>query len=279
MEDGNILIEISYDEKEYLKAKITSSEYIDTGKYEILQKVINRIKNEEFAKKNNLDLAEVEKINEGVTIERVITKLDKSTYEKYSGIFLIGSMLIYMLFIFISSSLASTIGMEKVSKTTEYMLTGISENSYLWYNILQTNIVVILQTALSAVYMIIAGIINPVLKVSFLGASITFDGTLISNISLNVEGIVIWSFVILIVQAIISIVILSIIQAVLSSRVNNISDVSNSTVIVLFFVIFATVIFPNFIPTGESVNIFLKIVSTIPVISVVAIPKLLLRVS
>ncbi|MBR1883744.1 MAG: CPBP family intramembrane metalloprotease [Clostridia bacterium] len=274
VEDGNILVEISYDNENYIHARITSSEYIDMTYYSLFETAINEIRDEVFANRNNLSIEEVKKASNNVEIERIITTLDKELYDKYSGILLGASLVVYMLFIFISSSLASTIGMEKVSRTTEYMLTGISENAYLWYNILQTNIVVLLQGALSVIYIVIATLINSVLRVSFLGAEISLDVGL--NVSLNIEPTVLIAAVVLLVQAIIAVLILSIIQAVLSSRVNNISDVSNSTVLVLFFVIFATVIFPNFIPTAEKVNIFLKIISMIPVISAVAVPKLYL---
>ena len=248
VEDGNILVEISYDNENYIHARITSSEYIDMTYYSLFETAINEIRDEVFANRNNLSIEEVKKASNNVEIERIITTLDKELYDKYSGILLGASLVVYMLFIFISSSLASTIGMEKVSRTTEYMLTGISENAYLWYNILQTNIVVLLQGALSVIYIVIATLINSVLRVSFLGAEISLDVGL--NVSLNIEPTVLIAAVVLLVQAIIAVLILSIIQAVLSSRVNNISDVSNSTVLVLFFVIFATVIFANFIPTA-----------------------------
>ena len=278
VEDGKVLVDIKYDEENYIKVTITSSEYIDMSKYTIFEDIVNNIRDEVFAKRNNISIEDVKKASSKVEIERVITTLDKELFDKYSNLFLIASLIIYMLFIFISSSLASTIGMEKVSRTTEYMLTGISENAYLWYNILQTNIVVILQGALSIIYIVIATLIKSVLMTSFLGEEISFAASGISNVSLDLafEPQLILAIIIFILQVILSILILSIVQAVLSSRVNNISDISNSTVIVLFFVIFATVLFPNFIPTGEAVNIFLKIVSFVPVISAVAVPKLVL---
>lgn len=278
IEEGNILVDIKYDETDFIKVKITSSEYIDMNKYTKFEEIVNNVRDEEFARRNNLTIEDVKKASSKVEIERVITSLDKELFEKYSRLFLIASLIIYMLFMFISSSLASTIGMEKVSRTTEYMLTGISENAYLWYNILQTNIVVIIQSALSAVYIVIATLIKSLLMSTFLGVDVSIASNGISDLTLNLnlEPQLILAIVIFLIQVILSILILSIIQAVLSSRVNNISDISNSTVLVLFFVIFATVLFPTFIPTGEAVNIFLKIVSFIPVISAVAVPKLVL---
>ncbi len=274
VEEGNALVKISYDKNEYIKASITSSEYIKGEQYDIMEDIINSIRNDIFARENSLSPDEINIINNKVQIERIITSLDVTVYEKYSGIFFALTFIVYMLFIFISSTLASTIGMEKVSRTTEYMLTGISENSYLWYNILQTNIVVILQAALSVIYFLVASIIRSMLMNSFLGMQLTISGA--SMVGSFVDPILVTTILVAIVQIIFAILILSIVQAVLSSRVNNISDVSNSTVIILFFVIFATMIFPNIIPTTESVNIFLRIISMLPVVSVVAIPKLIL---
>lgn len=277
VENGNILIELKYDDKQYVKAKITSKEYIDMTYYDIFQTSIDSVRNEIFSEVNSIDISDAEKLNKQVEIERVITEMDNTTYEKYSSVFFGATFVIYILFIFIASSLASTIGMEKISRTTEYMLTGISENAYLWYNILQTNIVIILQTALGAIYFLVATLIRGFLMSNFLGMEISFgNAQSASAISATLEPVVVQAISIALVQAILGILILSIVQAVISSRVNNMSDVSNSTVLVLFFVIFATMFFPNIIPVSENVNVFLKIVSLIPVVSTIAVPKLLL---
>ncbi len=273
--EGCIAIDVKYDDKNYIVATITSKEYIDISKYKIIEKAVNSVRNEVFSEKNYISIEEAEKLNTSVNINRVITEMDVSTYEENSSIFFIVTFILYFLFIFIASTLASTIGMEKISRTTEYMLTGISENAYLWYNILQTIIVVILQTALEAIYFLVASLINTTLIQSFLGAP-DMENLISLGLTMSLKPIVVQATLILILQSILAIFILSIVQAVISSRVNNMSDVSNSTVLVLLFVIFATMFFPNIIPVKENVNIFFKIVSLIPVVSAVAVPKLLL---
>lgn len=273
--EGKILVEIKYDAENMINAKITSNEYIDEKDYSSLQVSINKIRTEIFAEKYGASIDEVNKLNSNVPIERIILKLNTTDYIKYQGLDTIIAFIMYMLFIFVAATISSSIGIEKISRTTEYMLTGISEKAYLWYNILQVNIVFIIQMILSAIYYVFANIIKNIIDIKCLGLSVG-SLTSITGGTLTIDPMLIKIILITIVQTVLCILILSIIQAIMTSKVNNITDISNSNMLVIMIVIFVCFICPNFISISETVNIFVKIISCLPILSVVMIPKLIL---
>lgn len=267
------LVEIKYDDANIINVKITSNEYIDGKYYDNIQTVLNKIRTDIFVEKHGVSLSEVELLNKDVEIDRVILKVNATDYVKYEGLVMVIAFIMYMLFIFIAATISSTIGIEKISKTTEYMLTGISETSYLWYNILQVNIVFIIQALLSGVYYVLANIISGILSVKFLDASIENVVTL-SNISF--DPIVTKIIILTLVQTVLCVLILSIIQAIMTSKVNNMTDISNSSMLVILIVILVCFVSPTIINETAAVSIFIKVISCLPIFSIVMVPKLIL---
>ncbi|MDD2376046.1 MAG: CPBP family glutamic-type intramembrane protease [Clostridia bacterium] len=273
IKEGNALIEIKYDETNIINVKITSNEYIKDEQYFNIQTIINKIRTDIFSEKYEISLSETQQLNNDVKIERVVLTLNYSDYIKYQGVVTVIAFIMYMLFIFIAATISSTIGMEKISKTTEYMLTGISEKAYLWYNILQVNIVFVIQMILSGIYYLIANVINSILIIKFLGGNVT---KIEDMVNLSLDPILFKIIILTIFQTVICVLILSIIQAIMTSKVNNMTDISNSSMLVIMIVIFVCFVCPNIINVSETVNIFVKIISCLPILSIVMIPKLIL---
>lgn len=271
--EDKVLVEIKNDEQNIINVKITSNEYIDEKDYSEMQTVVNEIRADLFAEKYGAQLTEVKQLTSDVQINRVILKVNMSDFVKYEGIITVITFIMYMLFIFVAATISSTIGVEKISRTTEYMLTGMSEKAYLWYNILQVNIVFIIQMLLSGVYYILGTIINKILAIKFLGATVAESGGIVG---LNMDPIIFKIIVLTVIQTVLCVLILSIIQAIMTSKVNNMTDISNSSMLVIMLVILVCFVAPQLIPVSETVNIFIKIVSCLPVFSIVMVPKLML---
>jgi uncharacterized protein len=271
--EGNVLIEIKKDDVNLINAKITSNEYINDAHYTDIQTVINKIRNDMFAEKYGASLNEIEQLNNNVKIERVVLTLNDTDYVKYQGLDTVIAFIMYMLFIFVAATISSTIGIEKISKTTEYMLTGISEKAYLWYNILQVNIVFVIQMILSGIYYILANIINSILIMKFLDGNVAKIGEMVN---LNFDPILLKIILLTVFQTILCVLILSIIQAIMTSKVSNMTDISNSSMLVIMIVIFVCFVCPNIINASETVNIFIKMISCLPILSIVMLPKLIL---
>jgi|GEM_PF-1905211 len=273
LSEGNALIEIKKDDVNIINAKITSNEYINDAHYSNIQNVINQIRNDIFAEKYQANINEIQKLNSDVKIDRVVLTLNDTDYVKYQGLDTIIAFIMYMLFIFIAATISSTIGIEKISKTTEYMLTGISEKAYLWYNILQVNIVFVIQMILSGIYYILANIINSILIMKLLDGNVSKIGEMVN---LNLDPILFKIILLTVFQTILCVLILSIVQAIMTSKVSNMTDISNSSMLVIMIVIFVCFVCPNLINVSETVSIFIKIISCLPILSIVMIPKLIL---
>ena len=269
----NIEVKLIKDKEKILKITIISDEGIKGDIYNLIIKAADDIKKEVFSENKNLTKEEIASLTEQIEVERIINKIDNTLYDKYSVIITVISFTIYMLFIFIASSLASTIGMEKISKTTEYMLTGISQTAYLWFNILQVIIVLLLQALLSFIYFLIASMINTLL----VGVTIGTGGLDLSILTtLVIDPTVISVILYSLFQIIVAIFILSIVQAVITSKSTNMSDIGNSTMLVILIAVICAFVLPNLIVPGEIVNIFIKIISLLPVLSCIMVPKLML---
>lgn len=271
--EGNALVEINKDDINIINVKITSNKYIKENQYSKIQNIINEIRTDIFAEKYGASLSEAKQLNNDVKIERVVLTLNTTDYVKYESVVMIIAFIMYMLFIFVAATISSTIGIEKISKTTEYMLTGISEKSYLWYNILQVNIVFLIQMILSCVYYIFANIINSIITIKLLGGNIAHIGIMTN---FNLDPIIFKIIVLTLIQTILCVLILSIIQAIMTSKVNNMTDISNSSMLVIMLVVFVCFVCPNIINVSEAVNIFVKIISCFPILSIVMVPKLIL---
>ena len=270
----DVQIYLTKDLDKIFKIKIVSDEAIDGKIYNLIVETANNIKKEVFAENKNLTKEEIASLTEQIEVERVLNNVDNTAFNKYGMIINIIAFTIYMLFIFISSTLASTIGMEKISKTTEYMLTGISQTAYLWFNILQVISILIMQALLSFVYFLIANMINTLLVSQSMNIGSLDLTYIISNIT--IDPIVISVIAYAVVQIIIAILILAIIQAVITSKATNMTDIGNSTMLVILIAVICAFVVPNLIVPGEIVNTFIKIISLLPILSCIMVPKLML---
>lgn len=270
----DIVVKINLDEEKIIKAKVTSNEYVNIKYYNIVQDSLNILKKDLAKEKYKLDEDMFKSLKEDVEIERTTLKVDNTKYKKYNGYITAVNFILYFVLIFLGSSIASTIGLEKISRTTEYMLTGINEKQYLWYNILQCNILFIVQAVLGAIYYLMANMIGQFIKIGFLG--MTIEKAAIESMKLNLDMTALSIIGYSIIQVIIVGITLSIIQAVITSKVHNMTDVSSSTTFVIILVMIATMFVPNLINETSNVNIVLKALAYVPIFSLSIMPKLYL---
>ena len=72
LEDDEILVELNRDSTEYLKAKVTSNEKIDTLTYQVISQSLNSTKTTIGMAVNDIDAATLNNISSPVTIDRVV---------------------------------------------------------------------------------------------------------------------------------------------------------------------------------------------------------------
>ena len=81
LKDDEILVELNSDNKEYLKAKVTSNEKIDTVTYQVLSQSLNSTKTTIGMAINNIDANTLNNISSPVTIDRVVLNEDNNVDE------------------------------------------------------------------------------------------------------------------------------------------------------------------------------------------------------
>ena len=81
LKDDEILVELNSDNKEYLKAKVTSNEKIDTITYQVISQSLNSTKTTIGMAINNIDANTLNNISSPVTIDRVVLNEDNNVDE------------------------------------------------------------------------------------------------------------------------------------------------------------------------------------------------------
>ncbi len=273
---NNEVVEVFLSEKSdgRLHLKLVSDVKVQDEIYNSIVEEVNYIKNENFTQNNNITEDDISILLEDVEVEIILNKLNQTMYDKYGYIILLISLVAYFIYTLTASQVSSTVGVEKSNKITEYMLTSMSSRSYLCFIILQNLVLAIIQPLLTFVYYLIANMINIVLVGDKINLSANTNNFNSNFANIDRELLLILGYTI--IQIILSVIIVAIIQALITSRVTNKSDISSSNSLVIAIVVIATMIIPNFVNDGEIINIFLKIVAMIPILSTVLVPKLIL---
>ena len=81
LKDDEILVELTSDNTEYLKAKVTSNEKIDTLTYQVISQSLNSTKTTIGMAINNIDATTLNNISSPVTIDRVVLNEDNNVDE------------------------------------------------------------------------------------------------------------------------------------------------------------------------------------------------------
>ena len=271
LNEDEILIEIYKNKSEGINVIISSTDYVEGDIYTYISEKLEEVRTNELANNYGITSENVQNINKEINIERIIISKETTLYDKYEFLIYVVGMFLYFILIFIISAVSSGIGFEKTSKATEYMLTGISDNQYLWYNILKVNIVMFIQGILIILYSLLATTINGLLKISTLETSANL-GDLISLNFGEIGMILGYVFI----QIIFTVLILSLLQAIFTSRVSNLSEISNSLGITMSIVIVMVLVLPNIITKYTDISIWIQLLSILPCISVTLVPKLML---
>lgn len=156
LKDDEILVELNNDSKEYLKAKVTSNEKIDTLTYQVLSQSLNSTKTTIGMAINNIDATTLNNISSPVTIDRVVLNEDNNADENMglimSSVFPTIILPFFMLTIFLIQMVGGEICEEKTTRSMEIIISNISPKMHLLSKILASNIFVILQGLLLLIY-------------------------------------------------------------------------------------------------------------------------------
>ena len=230
LKDDEILVELTSDNTEYLKAKVTSNEKIDTLTYQVISQSLNSTKTTIGMAINNIDATTLNNISSPVTIDRVVLNEDNNVDENMglimSSVFPTIILPFFMLTMILIQMVGGEICEEKTTRSMEIIISNVSPKQHLMSKILASNIFVIVQGLLLVVYTVIGLLISTNMLSS--GMSLPSEVTSIFD-SLVSSGFIeklIYVIPLTLILIVLSFLAYSIVAGILASMTVNMEDFS-----------------------------------------------------
>ena len=230
LKDDEILVELTSDNTEYLKAKVTSNEKIDTLTYQVISQSLNSTKTTIGMAINNIDATTLNNISSPVTIDRVVLNEDNNVDENMglimSSVFPTIILPFFMLTMILIQMVGGEICEEKTTRSMEIIISNVSPKQHLMSKILASNIFVIVQGLLLVVYTVIGLLISTNMLSS--GMSLPSEVTSIFD-NLVASGFIeklIYVIPLTLILIVLSFLAYSIVAGILASMTVNMEDFS-----------------------------------------------------
>ena len=230
LKDDEILVELNSDSIEYLKAKVTSNEKIDTLTYQVISQSLNSTKTTIGMAINNIDAATLNNISSPVTIDRVVLNESNNVDENMglimSSVFPTIILPFFMLTMILIQMVGGEICEEKTTRSMEIIISNVSPKQHLMSKILASNIFVIVQGLLLVVYAVIGLLIST--NMLSTGMSLPSEVTSIFD-SLVASGFIeklIYVIPLTLILIVLSFLAYSIVAGILASMTVNMEDFS-----------------------------------------------------
>ncbi len=261
------IIEVIPDEELVVKFKFTSKEGIVNSIYTPIQEALQKCRNTLFEEKYNLDENTLKTLQSNLPIERIMLSVDAedSTLKDYMKLF--SSAFTYILTIFLFSKLANEISQEKQSKSSEYILTTVSAKEYLFAKLFSNIAILIIQGIFLLIYYYIAAMIASIPLMAEMDISLSSNFVFSFDIVLYILALLIYN--------VLNIILLCIIQATLSAKTASSAEAGNTVSLLAFIMIIGYILTLQVITPYTKVNLWLAIISCLPIISAYFIPALM----
>jgi len=268
--DDFAVVEIIPDNIEGFKTSIISKEGIRIDIYEPITNLLLDIRNNILSKNYNINSNDLEILQSELSINRIMLGVDAADSDTKELIKLFSTALTYFITILIFSKLANEIAQEKQSKSSEYILTTVSAKEYLFAKIFSNIAILLIQGLLLLAYYFIAVGINNILNIAITDLTLE-SGILTSTISIDI----ILYILALLVYNILNLILLCIIQATLSAKTSSTSEAGNTVSLLLFMTMIAYFLTLYIITPYTKVNIFIYILSCLPLLSTYFVPAMM----
>ena len=274
-EEDKILLVISPDEKNYIKATLVSNEGVGTITNTLINTTLNAIRSEIALKKHNITDEMYADISANVQVEDIVLSDDNSENDMItSTIMQIITLPIFMLIIFLVQMIGAEVNEEKSTKSMEIIISNVSPKIHFLSKVISSNLFVIIQGALLLVFagigILLRYFINDGSILMGLDNEIT---SLIDSISLNgVINTLIYAIPIFLVIMLLTFIAYSLLAGVLASMTTNLEDYQQlQTPIVIICLVGYYLSLMSGLFKG---SLFIRIMSYIPFISSMLAPSL-----
>ena len=283
----DILLVIKEDKDNFFNAEFITDSYVDTLKYQAIKASLNTAKEIIAINNSNIDKNELAKISKEVTIKRTFVDKEKSKDEESSRSLLsVLSLIIvlpcFMLIMFLVQMIGAEINEEKSTRGMEIIIGNVSAKAHFFSKVLASNLFVLFQGFLLLMYSGIGLIVRKLTSKS--SGSFSALKSAASNLDLNEAidliknsgiinklGYIIPLIIILIILSFLAYSLLAGILASMTTNMENYQQLQTPLMIISvigYYLIILSSAFPG--------STFIKVMSTIPLMSVSLAPSLLL---
>lgn len=274
-EDDKILLVISPDEDNYIKAKLVSNDALGTITNTLISTTLTAIRSEIVLNEYNITEEMYQKINANVLVEDVILSSEnKEDNMVISSIMQIITLPIFMLIIFLVQMIGAEVNEEKTAKSMEIIISNVSPKTHFMSKVISSNLFVIIQGLLLVIFVVIGIVIRYFVSGGNLMGELDGEVTkLVSSISLSgVMDTLTYMIPIMIVILLLTFLAYSLLAGVLASMTTNLEDfqqLQTPIVIVLLAGYYLSMMAGVF-----KGSVFIRIMSYIPFVSSLLAPTL-----
>lgn len=272
-----LLLVISKDEENYLKAKLVSNENVGTMTNAVINASLATVKNELVVKKYNITNEMMNEMNSMVEVQNVsLSDKDTENDMMTSTILEIIMLPLFMLIMFLVQMIGAEVNEEKSTRSMEIIISNVSPKTHFISKVLASNLFVLIQGGLVLLFAFIGlGIRYFMSGGNLLGS---FDGEIqqvIDSISLTgVTNTLTYMIPIIIVMVILTFLAYSLLAGILASMTTNQEDFQQlqAPIVIVSLIGFYLSMMAGLFKG----SIFIKIMSYIPFVSAMLSPTLYL---
>ena len=269
--DNLVVIEVASDEETIIAGKVISKEVPDYKLYDPVFEVFDEIRAELFAEKHDIALEDLEIMNSEVNVETIMLAVDEENYENKEMIKLFSVILVDLICLIVFSKIASEVAEEKVSRSIEYVLTSVTAKEYLFAKIASIISLIVLQMVYTFVYYFMGLCLSGLLGSAALTLNVDNTTTMVA---FDVE--IIMYILTLFVYGVLTLILMSIIQAAISSKTTNMTEASNTTMLLTMITLFAYFVTLGLITPYTNMTPLIYILSCIPLLSNFFVPAIMI---
>lgn len=274
-DNDKVLLVITSDDENYLKAKIVSNESLSKITSTLLSSALTSVKSEALLKEYNISNEMYQKINSGIDIENVV--LDEENSEDNLAVASVMQILmlpIFMLIMFLVQMIGAEVNEEKSTKSMEIIISNVSPKIHFMSKVISSNLFVIIQGLLLIVYVVI----GVVLRYILCGGSLMgeFDSEItdvVSSLSLaGVTNTLSYMIPIILIMMLLTFMAYSLLAGVLASMTTNLEDFQQlqTPIVIVSLAGYYLSMMAGFFKG----SLFVRIMSYIPFVSVMLTPTL-----
>lgn len=274
-DDDKILLVISPDKENYIKAKLVSKEKIGTITNTLISTTLTAIRSEIVLDEYNITEEMYEEINKNVMVEN-ITLSDENQEDDMiiSTAMQVITLPLFMLIMFLVQMIGAEVNEEKTTKSMEIIISNVSPKVHFMSKVIAANVFVILQGLLLIIFVFIGMII----KLLTSGGNITgaLDGEVMNFVnSINLSSIVdtiSYMIPVMLIMMLLTFVAYSLLAGILASMTTNQEDfqqLQTPIVVVSLIGYYLSIMAGLF--KGST---FIRIMSYIPFVSSMLAPSL-----